>query len=81
MGIRHIDIGLCTGCTICVTQCPMDVIRMNEDKKAYIKYLHDCQGCMLCEERCPEDAIYVIPTFERRIPLPWGPIFQRQDAT
>lgn len=80
MGIRHIDVNLCNGCRICVERCPMDVIRMGENKKAYIKYLSDCQGCMLCERLCPEKAVYVYPAFERRIPLPWGPFFPSRTA-
>lgn len=71
MGIRRISVDLCTGCGLCVQHCPMDVLRMDEDKKAYIQYLCDCQSCMLCEKLCPEGAIYVNSAFERRIPLPW----------
>lgn len=78
MGVRHIDLILCTGCKICVDRCPMDVFRFNkETKKAYIKYLTDCQSCMLCERLCPVGAVYVEPTFERRIPHPWGMTYQR----
>ncbi len=72
MGIRKIDQKLCTGCKICVDHCPMDVLRMDEKTgKAYVKYIRDCQSCFLCEIECPEEAIYCMPVFERRIPLPW----------
>lgn len=72
MGIRKIDTELCNGCRICVDHCPMDVLRMDEDrKKAFIKYLRDCQSCLLCEIECPTQAITVMPTFERRMPLAW----------
>ena len=74
MGVRRIDPGLCSGCGICVEQCPMDVLRLNTSKKpviAFIKYLRDCQSCGLCEDECPEGAITVFPTFERRIPTAW----------
>ena len=72
MGIRKIYYELCTGCGICVDNCPMDVLRMNEKtKKPFIQYLRDCQSCFLCERDCPEKAIYVTPDRERRIPLPW----------
>ncbi len=72
MGIRKIDYQLCNGCRICVDECPMDVLRMDEKtEKAFIKYLRDCQSCFLCEIDCPVEAIYVTPDRERRIPLPW----------
>ena len=72
MGIRRIDYNLCNGCEICVEECPMDVLRMDEKiKKPFIKYLRDCQSCFLCEIDCPVEAIYVTPDRERRIPLPW----------
>ena len=72
MGIKSIDQRLCTGCQTCVCNCPMDVIRMDEDRdKAFIAYLSDCQSCYLCELECPEGAIYVTPERERRVPLPW----------
>ena len=72
MGIRKIDFRLCNGCGICVDNCPLDVIRMDETiKKAVIRYLEDCQSCFLCEIDCPEGAISVNPARERRIPSPW----------
>jgi len=72
MGIRKIDYQLCNGCEICVDNCPMDVLRMDEKTmKPFIKYLRDCQSCFLCEVDCPVGAIYVTPDRERRIPLPW----------
>lgn len=72
MGIRKIDLGLCTECGTCVDICPMDVLRTNgESGEPVIKYLSDCQSCFLCERDCPAGAIYVTPDRERRIPLPW----------
>ncbi|MBN1106899.1 MAG: ferredoxin family protein [Deltaproteobacteria bacterium] len=72
MGIRHIDTELCNGCGLCVQYCPMDVIRMDKErKKAYVKYIRDCQSCFLCQEECPQNAILCIGVFERRIPSAW----------
>ncbi|MBU2497509.1 MAG: ferredoxin family protein [Proteobacteria bacterium] len=74
MGVRKIDTELCTGCGLCVRQCPMDVLRLDTSKepsRAFIKYLRDCQSCALCEDQCPEVAITVFPTFERRVPTAW----------
>ena len=72
MGIRNIDLRLCSGCGICVEHCSMDVLRMDEEtRKPYVKYLRDCQGCFLCEVECPEGAIAVFPIFERRVITAW----------
>lgn len=72
MGVRKIDVSLCNGCRICVDYCPMDVLQFDaKNQKAYIKYIRDCQGCFLCERECPQEAIYCLPVYERRIPLPW----------
>jgi NAD-dependent dihydropyrimidine dehydrogenase PreA subunit len=72
MGIRKIDYELCTGCGLCVEECPMDVLRMEKNlDKPFIKYLRDCQACFLCEADCPVGAIYVTPDRERRIPSPF----------
>lgn len=72
MGVRAIDVKLCTGCGICVNNCPMDIFRMDEETgKAFIKYIRDCQCCSLCEVDCPEGAISVMPFYERRMPRAW----------
>lgn len=65
--IESIDSKKCCGCGLCVRSCPLDVIRLNEKKKAYIAYPDDCMTCFLCERLCPEGAINVHPFKE---PLP-----------
>jgi len=73
MSIEKIDHDLCTGCKICVFSCPMDVIRMDkEKKKAVIRYPEDCMLCGWCEIDCPENAVHISP--EKRAPLitSWG---------
>lgn len=72
MPIERIDLNLCTYCGECDVACPMDVIRVDRDKKtAEIVYPKDCQQCLLCEVYCPEDAIYVNPKRARPVPFPY----------
>lgn len=72
MGVRHIDVGLCNGCNICVDHCPLDVLRLDKaTKKAYIAYLRDCQSCFLCQSECPQDAIRCVAVHERRMVKAW----------
>lgn len=65
--ITKIDSDKCVGCGICENTCPLDVIRVNEHKKAVIAYPEDCMTCYLCEMNCPQEAIYVHP-FKELLP-------------
>ena len=72
MAIEKIDESLCTGCGICVDDCPLDVIRMAEDKgKAYMAYPKDCAVCFQYALNCPEQAITVSSLAPRELILPY----------
>ena len=72
MAIERIDPELCNGCRLCINNCPMDVIRLDEDsEKAVIKYPEDCMCCYICELECPEDAIYVSPVRHITLLVSW----------
>ena len=45
----------CVGCGICVEECPVDAISM-EDEKAKID-MDECIRCGTCHDVCPEDAV------------------------
>jgi NAD-dependent dihydropyrimidine dehydrogenase PreA subunit len=56
----------CTGCNICVTICPTNVLDAGAGMPA-IGRKDDCQTCFMCELYCPHDAIYVAPDCEHSI--------------
>ena len=46
----------CLGCAACVSICPIDAIRMEEDKEGFLNPRIDsslCFGCQKCEKTCP----------------------------
>lgn len=72
-GYPIVDKTKCTGCNMCVLECPRDVIAlmpknaepsvmcMNKEKAPIMKRgcSVGCTGCTLCEKNCPEHAITV----------------------
>ena len=68
--IRSIDARVCVGCSICEMICPGDVIVMDDEKIARIKYAQDCWTCFSCELACPVKAIDV-PPFRKPRPMAW----------
>jgi len=71
MSIERIDAELCNGCGICVQICPMDVIRM-DDEKAVIRYPEDCMLCEFCALDCPVQAITISPQKSAPLLVSWG---------
>ena len=50
-----IDEDMCVGCGICVEECPVDAISM-ENGKAVID-MKKCIRCKKCHEICPQKAV------------------------
>lgn len=44
-------------CGACEKVCPGSLIKLGEDKKAYMKYPKDCWGCSSCIKECHFGAI------------------------
>ncbi len=47
---------LCTGCCVCIEECPAEAISLNEEEKAIIDD-DKCIRCGKCHDVCPTDAI------------------------
>lgn len=73
MSIEKIDLETCIGCGDCVNSCPMDVIRMDEDRgKAAVCYGEECMSCEQCVLDCPVGAITVTPYNNTPFITSWG---------
>lgn len=73
-GVAVVNEDACTGCAMCVTACPRDIIKMlprdqtvvvlcrNEaiGRIARLQCKTACVGCKRCEKACPSDSIHVI---------------------
>ena len=55
--ISQVDEDKCIACGMCITICPFDAIKFNEDKSKVIVNAVKCHGCGLCAGECPERAI------------------------
>ncbi|MCA0755887.1 ferredoxin family protein [Paenibacillus sp. N4] len=53
-----IDRDKCIGCNICVQVCPMGILALDVEGKAYMKY-DECWYCTPCQTDCPVDAVTV----------------------
>ncbi len=53
----QIDKNKCIACQKCSNICPGNLIRIDQDQKAFIKCPQDCWGCTACLKECPSGAI------------------------
>lgn len=53
----NINQSKCTGCKNCICICPGNIIRLDAERKAYLKRPSDCWGCLACMKSCPVQAI------------------------
>lgn len=53
----HVNEDLCSGCRVCVSLCPFQAIRFDEDKKISLVNEVLCRGCGVCAAACPAGAI------------------------
>ncbi|MHB0867476.1 MAG: ATP-binding protein [Thermoleophilia bacterium] len=52
-----IDREECTGCGICVDECPQEVLELDSEDIAVLARPDTCDSCATCEDACPTEAI------------------------
>ena len=57
--VPTIDITKCTGCEICITLCPNDVLGLIDNMAAVIQP-EICTYSGLCQDNCPTGAIQLV---------------------
>ena len=57
----HIDLEMCTQCTLCHYFCPEGAIVMKEDSFPEVRNNY-CKGCGICAEECPVKCIAMVRT-------------------
>jgi len=72
-GILEMEASLCTGCTMCAKQCPIDCIHVEVEKDEETKQrmltrfdidAAKCMFCGLCVDACPSGALRHSHEFE-----------------
>lgn len=56
MSIR-IDKEKCIGCGRCIEACPGNLLKKDQNGKAFILHMRDCWGCTSCLKECKSSAI------------------------
>ncbi|MBW2701539.1 MAG: 4Fe-4S binding protein [Deltaproteobacteria bacterium] len=59
--IVKIESEKCTGCALCIEDCPMAAIELKDGKAVVIAEM--CRGCEACVMSCPQEAIVEDPKF------------------
>lgn len=62
-GVMKADPNKCTGCGLCIQNCPFKCWEMGEDKIPRMKSKYICFSCFNCMIACPENAVSIVQTF------------------
>ena len=54
----YVDPDICTGCEVCVDECPVEAISMNDGVAVVDAEL--CTECEACVDACPAEAISMV---------------------
>lgn len=56
----------CTGCGLCVRDCPATALELNRHSRTSYQLIHyptRCTSCGQCEQACRHDAIHLVNSF------------------
>ncbi len=54
--VSEVNVRKCTGCELCVTVCPYNARKIDEERKVAVVEETLCQGCGVCVALCPNGA-------------------------
>jgi nitroreductase/NAD-dependent dihydropyrimidine dehydrogenase PreA subunit len=72
MGIMKVDKDLCTGCGLCIQNCPFSCWEIGEDDHPKFKDEYACLSCYNCKVACPVDAIIIVQSYYAEEPGFWA---------
>ncbi len=59
MSVLRVDYDLCDYCGVCVEVCPMQIIKITENRVEMVG-ADSCMECQLCEVECRKQALTLI---------------------
>lgn len=63
MGVMKADPDKCTGCEMCILNCPFRAWEMGDNNVPRQKDEYECFSCFNCMVACPVDAISIVDTY------------------
>jgi len=63
MGVMTVDKEICTGCGLCIENCPFKAWEMGEDEFPRLKDEYECFSCYNCMVACPVEAISIVEPY------------------
>ncbi|MDY6917506.1 MAG: nitroreductase family protein [Chloroflexota bacterium] len=63
MGVMKADPEKCTGCGLCILNCPFRAWEMGDNEVPKQKDDYECFSCFNCMIACPVDAISIVDTY------------------
>ncbi|MFW6126018.1 MAG: ATP-binding protein, partial [Chloroflexota bacterium] len=63
MGVMEADPDKCTGCGVCILNCPFRAWEMGDDNVPRQKDEYECFSCFNCMVACPVDAISIVQVY------------------